>query len=62
MLEQFKTSQHRERSRQEVLVVGTDDALNRWASGRYDTSFRLLIGNQIFCLANCAESSGSTSE
>jgi hypothetical protein len=41
-LEQFKTSRHRGRFGQEVLVVRTNDALNRWASGRYHTSSRWL--------------------
>jgi len=38
-------------------VVQTVDTLDSWASGRYDTSSRPLAGNQIFWLANCAESS-----
>jgi hypothetical protein len=32
-LEQFKNSRHMGRFGPEVLVVRTDDALNRWASG-----------------------------
>jgi hypothetical protein len=45
-------------------VVRTADALDSWASGRYDTSSGrlVLVGNQIFWLANCAESSGNTSK
>jgi hypothetical protein len=37
-LEQFEASRHRGRSRRKVRVVRTDDALDRWASERYDTS------------------------
>jgi hypothetical protein len=33
-LEQFETSRHRGRSEQKVLIVRTDDTLDRWASGR----------------------------
>jgi hypothetical protein len=61
-LEQFETSRHKGRFGREVLVVWNDDALDRWVFGRYDTSSRRLAGNRIFCLANCAESSGSTFE
>jgi hypothetical protein len=43
-------------------VIRTASALDSWASGRYDTSFERLAGNRIFWLANCAESSGNTSE
>jgi hypothetical protein len=43
-------------------VVRTAGALNRWASGRYDMSFGWLVRNRIFWVANCAESSGNTSE
>jgi len=41
-------------------VVQTAGALDRdsWAPGQYDTSSRRLVGNWIFWLANCAESSG----
>jgi hypothetical protein len=37
-LVQFGTSQHKGRSGRKVLVIQTDDALDRWAFGRYDTS------------------------
>jgi len=43
-------------------IVWTTSALDNWASGRYDTSSGQLAGNQIFWLANCAESSRNTSE
>jgi hypothetical protein len=43
-------------------VVRTAGALDSWASRRYDTLSGRLIGNRIFWLANCPESSGSTSE
>jgi hypothetical protein len=42
-LEQFETSRHRGRSEREVLVIWTDDALNRWESERYDTSSGRLM-------------------
>jgi hypothetical protein len=41
-LEQFETSRHRERSERKVLVVRADDALDKCASGRYDTLFGRL--------------------
>jgi hypothetical protein len=41
-LEQFEASRHRGRSGRKVLVVRTEDALDRWASGRYITSFGRL--------------------
>jgi len=59
-LEQFEASRHSGRSGRKVLVVRTDDALDSWASGRYDTSSGRLVGNRIFWLVNCAKSSGST--
>jgi hypothetical protein len=37
-LEQFETSQHSGRSVWKVLIVQTDDALDRRGSRRYDTS------------------------
>jgi len=43
-------------------VVRTADALDSWASKRYDTSSGRLAGNQIFWLENCAKSSKNTSE
>jgi hypothetical protein len=43
-LEKFETSRHRGRFSRKVLVVWTDDALDRWASGRYYTlSGRLAL-------------------
>jgi hypothetical protein len=47
-LEQFEASRHRGRSGRKVLVVRTDDALDRWASEQYIMSFGRLVGNQIF--------------
>jgi hypothetical protein len=41
-LEQFETSRHRGRSGWKVLVVRTDDAVDRRESERYDTSSRRL--------------------
>jgi hypothetical protein len=41
-LEQFEASQHRGRSRRKVLVIRTDDALDRWVSRWYITSSRRL--------------------
>jgi hypothetical protein len=43
-------------------VIRMADALDRWASEWFDTSSRRLVGNWIFWFANCAESSGNTSE
>jgi len=59
-LEQFEASRHRGRSGRKVPVVRTDDALDRWASRRYITSFGQLQGIRFFYLIDCAESSGST--
>jgi hypothetical protein len=38
-------------------VVWTAGSMDRWASGRDDTSSRRLARNRLFCLANSAESS-----
>jgi hypothetical protein len=46
-LEQFEASWHRGRSGRKVLVVGTNDALNSWTSGRYITSSERLQGIQF---------------
>jgi hypothetical protein len=61
-LEQFEASRRKGRSGLKFLVVRTNDVVDSWTSKRYDTSSGRLPGNRIFCLANCAESSGSTSE
>jgi hypothetical protein len=47
-LEQFETSSHKGRSEQKVLIVRTDEAVDSWTFGWYDTSSGQLVGNRSF--------------
>jgi len=59
-LEQFEASRHRGRSGRKVLVVQTNDALDRWASRQYITSSGRLQGIRFLWLVDSAESSRRT--